>query len=236
MAPGKTVRLVTTNLDFVTPEAKDKVHLDHLVKRFVENAPADVEGVVLGAQEARNFRLAGVLKVVGKLLRLVRLAGPTVVQGDGPAQSGTAIAAYGITLHNPRFILSALASHITLARWITRAAVEVHGGRLEVNVVHIVPPRAGRAAQLKQLAKVADLCRRAEKRSHGWSVLADFNLPKDLVATTLGGVYYGTPGGIGIVVSNNVLVYGQGSDTFGERNRDTDHPAWYIDVNGLKAT
>lgn len=228
-----SVRLVETNLNFTTPENKDQVHLDHLVKRFVERAPASVDGVVLGAQEARNFRLGGVLKVVGKLLRLVRLPAPSVFQGTGPAESGTAIAAYGVELHNPRLILSALGSKVTLARWITRSGIDVDGGRLEVNVVHIVPPRAGRAAQLKQMAKVVTLVRRAEKRGHGWAVLGDFNMPRALVAQLLGGRYFGTPGGIGIVLSKRVRFGLNGPDTFGERNRLTDHPAWFVDVLGL---
>lgn len=228
-----TVRLVTTNLDFATGPEKDQDHLQHLVNRFYKRRPKTVTAVILGAQEARNFRLGLVLRTVGKLLQLLHLAPqPQVVQGQGLAKAGTAIAAFGAKLHNPRLILSGT-SRFTMPRWLTRAAVDVKGGRLEVNVVHIVPPRAGEAAQDKQLRKVRSVCSRAEKRGHGWSVLGDFNTSLADVARVLGGVAYGTPRGIGIVVSKRVKVGDAGPDTYGVRHHETDHPAWYVDVEGL---
>jgi hypothetical protein len=229
------VRFVTANLDWATGEKKDTDNLQHLVKRLYTNRPGHVEGVVLGAQEARNLRIAGLLTVVAKLLQLVKIPVPKVVQGIGAARAGTAIAAFGVKLHYARLILSAATSKVTLARWVTRAGVDVAGGRVETFVLHVKPPRAGRPSQVKQLRVVEKLCRRAEKRGHGWVVLADYNLPKTVIVSVLRGVYYGTPHGIGICVSKNLLVTGQGRDSYGVQHKDTDHPAWFVDVSGLKA-
>lgn len=234
------VRLITANLDFVTPVNKDRRNLTHLLRKLVARplqagTPQSLTGVVMGFQEARNFRLAGLARGIAKVLSKLRIPVPSVVQGHGLAKSGTGIVSYGVKLHHTRLILAAV-SRFTMPRWITRAGADVDGGRLEVIVVHILPPRAGKRAQLKQLDKVKKLTDRAIRRGHGWAVLADFNMMLNEVAKILGGKGYGTPRGIGIVVSHNVIVSDHGEDVYGLEHHDTDHPAEWVDVAGLKAS
>lgn len=227
-----TLRLEVANLDFATGVRKDRDQLGHLVRRLYARADKHLSGMVLLTQETKNIRLLAVLRVVGGLLSRTRLPVPSVMQGHGPAKSGTALAAYGVKLHRPRLFLGGR-SRSTLPRWVTRGWVAVPSGRLYVFSAHVPPPRAGDAAQVAYLQRVRKRLADIEARGHGWVVGADFNHNLAGVARLLGGHGYGTIRGIGFVASHNVKVSGNGRDDYGMRHGDTDHPAWWLDAEDV---
>lgn len=235
-----TVRLVSENLDFVTPVPKDRVNLRHLVKKLYAQARPPVDGMVLLTQETKNLRLVAVLRWVGHHIhrglfaRYVPL--PLVMQGRGPAKSGTAIAAYGVTLRRLHLFLGGR-SRATLPRWVTKAWLQMPSNVLELFSAHVPPPRAGDNDQLRYLRKLRRRLARVERRGHGWAACGDFNRNIGEVARILGGrvVQGSTQGGIGIIVSAHVVVSDSGRDTYGVRHKDTDHPAVWCDVDDVKA-
>lgn len=228
-----TVRLLTANLQFTRTAAKHDDYLAHLVEGHWTKRPATRTGLVIGTQETKNYRLLGALRSIARLAGKARLPVPEVFQGNGAAQSGTALAAYGIDLRHPGIWLGGQ-SRATLPRWVTRAGVDVPGGRCEVLDAHIPPPRSGKAPQQAYIGRVKRRTKRAEKRGHAWAVTGDFNTDLFAVAKQLNGVAYGLRGGIGIVVSKNLKVSHDGRDDYGVDNHLADHPAWWIDVEGIQ--
>lgn len=237
-----TVRLVSENLDYNTGEKKDRDNLRHLVKHLYARATAastdsqPLDGLVLLTQETKNIRLVTVLRTVGRILGRFHLPRPTVMQGTGPAKAGTAIAAYGVRLRRLRLFLGGL-SRATLPRWVTKAWLRLPSGVCEVFSAHVFPPRVGDAPRIQYLHKLRRRVARAERRGHGWAVGGDFNYDIEKVAEILGGhvVKGSTTGGIGIIVSDNVVVSASGRDTYGLKRHDTDHPAVWCDVEDVKA-
>jgi hypothetical protein len=232
------VRIATANLDFATGVRRDTDQLRHLVARLFA-LPAKhgkVAGLVLGTQETKNFRLVAVLRAIGGLLGRFHLPRPEVMQGHGAAKAGTAIAAYRVRLLRRRLFLGGT-SRSTLPRWVTRAWVQLPSNVLEILDAHVPPPRAGSAAQLRYLHRVRKRTARAERRGHGWAVLADFNRNIHAVAEILGGkvIHGSTTGGIGIIVSHDVEISASGRDTYGLQHHDTDHPAVWADVDDVRA-
>lgn len=236
-APSGPVRIATANLDFATGVRRDTDQLSHLVRRLyaVPAKRGQTAGLLIGTQETKNFRLVAVLRAIGDVLGRFHLPRPEVMQGTGPAKAGTAIAAYGLRLRRRRLFLGGT-SRSTLPRWVTRAWVQLASNVLEVLVAHVPPPRAGSAAQLRYLHRLRKRLARAERRRHGWAVLADFNRNIHAVAEILGGkvVHGSTEGGIGIIVSHDVEISDSGRDTYGLDHHDTDHPAVWADVDDVK--
>lgn len=228
------VRVGSANLDYVTGVKKDRDHLRHLVSHLYAKPLADgrkLAGLVLLTQETKNFRLVAVLRSVGHILARFHLPRPMVMQGNGAAKAGTAIAAYGVTLQRLRLFLGGL-SKATLPRWVTRGRLTMAGGILALFSAHVPPPRAGWAAQERYLKRLRKKLARAERHGHAWAVGGDFNHNISVVAKILCGriVPGATQGGIGIIVSDRVSLLRHGRDSYGMKHDETDHPAVWADL------
>lgn len=209
--------MVTANLDWATGPKADKPHLEHLCSLGGERS-------VIFAQEAKNLRLAGLLRNV---------AGEHVRQDTrNAAVAGTALLSHGVKLHGWALWLAG-DSHSTLPRWIQKGTLREWGTPVECMSVHVFPHRVGRATQQRYVDKAYLHTQHAEKAGHAWIVGTDANMALTDFAHKLGGVAHGH-GIVGFVVSRNVLVSGEGVDRFGLRHGATDHPAVWIDVEGVR--
>jgi hypothetical protein len=248
------VRMYTANLDFATGPTKDMGALRRMLglpKRLKAavrkgTVPDLAEPQILFVQEAKTGRVSSLLAGLF-----------TGRQGRGAARSGTGLFARGIRLHGLRLWLGGDSTE-TLPRWVTRGWVNlpivrrrvVTGGdghpfvgpqkhrRVYLMSVHIFPMRAGKAAQLRFVAKVRRRVERIERRGHAWIVGTDANMPLHEFARLIGGVPQGDPetlaGIVGFVTSKNVVVSAAGTNAAGLQSGAFDHPSKWIDVEGVR--
>lgn len=221
-----TVRFKVANLDFATGWRKDADQLTHLT-----GSPGLV---VLLLQEAKNLLGAHTL---ASLLGKVWLG----LTGQRQDTAGTAIYARGVKVRGlHQWLLGKFPQ--TLKRWATQGRIRFRSGILRTISAHIPPKRSGKAAQHRALDKLIRKAKAANRKGWGWLIGADWNMPLHEAdayfrAHGVPCEFYGQDNGDGIVgflCSPNVKVSGNGGDSYGENHGDTDHPSWWLDVEGIK--
>lgn len=235
-----TLECITANLDFVTNPTKDLLHIDHLARLHPH-----IDNKILFAQEAKNLRGYNSLEKLGERLKDTSPVFDRAYQNISSAsKAGTGFIAWGDTPIKGFHLWSLGASGATLIRWTAHGWTPVpllptkendKDGHLTIFSPHDFPHRAGPAAQERYLRLMKKQTDHVHKKGNAWAVGTDANMPLSRVAKYLNGKQYGDghDGIVGFITSLNVEVSRHGVNDYGVKHKFTDHPAVFIDIEGI---